>query len=125
MSEKSKIRVPRFFALAGGAALVNVVLFLAGQASGATYDVSDQAQVTVGLVIGATVAPLALGLGLALLSAKFAPKALPVLVWGGFIVALASAPAPWVMSGDTATGIALGLMHVSAGFAWFFGVKAK
>ena len=125
MSEKSKIRVPRFFALAGGAALVNVVLFLIGQAIGATYDVSDQAEVTFGLVIGATVAPMALGLGLALLTSKFLPNAFSVLVWGGFIVALVSAPAPWVMSGDAATGIALGLMHVSAGFAWLLGVKAK
>jgi hypothetical protein len=125
MSEKSKIRVLRFFVLVGVAALANVALFLIGQASGATYDMANQPQVNVGLVVGATVAPLALGLGLAWLTSKFLPKAFSVLKWGGFIVALASAPGAWVMSGDAATGIALGLMHLIAGFAWFFGLRSK
>ena len=123
MSQKVQIRAGRYFALVGAAAIVNVVLFLIGQASGATYDVKAQTNVNLGLVIGMTVSQLAVGFLIAWLAARFAPKAFSPLVWVGVVFAIITAPGGWVASQDAATGITLALMHVSGAAAWFLGVR--
>ena len=125
MSQKVQIRTGRYFALVGAAAIVNVVLFLIGQASGATYDVKAQTNVNLGLVIGMTFAQLAVGFLFAWLAARYAPKAFGPLVWVGVGFAIITSPGGWVSSQDAATGITLALMHVSGAAAWFFGVKTK
>ena len=123
MSQKVQIRAGRYFALVGAAAIVNVVLFLIGPASGATYDVKAQTNVNLGLVIGMTVSQLAVGFLIAWLAARFAPKAFSPLVWVGVVFAIITAPGGWVASQDAATGITLALMHVSGAAAWFLGVR--
>ena len=125
MSQKVQIRAGRYFAFVGAASAVNVVLFLIGQAAGATYDVKAQTNVNLGLVIGMTVAQLAVGFLVAWLAARFAPKAFGPLVWVGLGFAIITSPGGWVASQDAATGITLALMHVSGAAAWFLGVKNK
>lgn len=123
MVESTKTNPRRYFAFVGLAVIVNVGLFFVGQAIGATYEVQAQAPVNVGLVVGMTVAQLSVGFLIARLTTKFAPKFFSALVWVGFAFAIISAPGGWVASQDAATGIALGLMHLSGALAWLFGVK--
>lgn len=123
MVESTKISPRRYFAFVGIAVIVNVGIFLAGQAIGATYEVQAPSPVNAGLVVGMTVAQLSVGFLIAWLTTKFAPKFFSALVWVGFAFAIISAPGGWVASQDAATGIALGLMHLSGALAWLFGVK--
>lgn len=125
MSDKIKIRSGRYFSFVAAAAAINVVVFLIGQAAGATYDVNAPSPVNIGIVIGMTIAQLAVGYLIALATARFAPKLFAALIWVGAGFAILSAPGGWFMSGDAATGVALGLMHVTGAVAWFFGVKTK
>ena len=125
MSHKVQIRTGRYFVFVGGAAALNVVLFLIGQAAGATYDVNAQTNVNLGLVIGMTIAQLAVGFLIAWLAARFAPKTLTALVWVGLAFAILTSPGGWVASQDAATGVTLALMHATGAAAWVFGVKKK
>lgn len=125
MSKKINVHAGRYFGLVAAAVVVNVVLFLIGQASGATYDVKAQSTVNLGIVVGMTVAQLSVGFVLAWLVARFAPKFFGALVWVGVGFAIITAPGGWVASQDPVTGITLGLMHVSGAAAWFLGVKNK
>jgi hypothetical protein len=61
MTQKTSLRASRYFSLVGVAAAINVVVFLIGQASGATYDVKAPTPVILVMVIGMTVAQLAVG----------------------------------------------------------------
>lgn len=123
MAERIKISARRFFAFVGIAVIVNVGLFLAGQALGATYEVQAPSPVNAGLVVGMTVGQLSVGFLIAWLTTKYAPRFFGALVWSGFAFAIISAPGGWIASQDSATGIALGLMHLSGALAWLFGVK--
>lgn len=76
MGQKVQIRVGRYFALVGAATAANVVLFLIGQAVGASYDVNAPTTVNVGIVTGMTVSQLSVGFFIAWLAARFAPKRL-------------------------------------------------
>ncbi|MEY4327817.1 MAG: hypothetical protein RIR71_487 [Actinomycetota bacterium] len=125
MSTKSSINIRRFSILALAALVANVVLFFIGQAAGASYDVNAPSVVGIAMVVGMTIFPLGLGLVIALITTKVLPKALPAVIWIGFIIAIVSTPGGWAASGDAATGIALGLMHLTTGFAWLWGMKAK
>lgn len=125
MSSKVGISVSRFAIWAAVAAVANVVLFFIGQSAGATFSVGSPAPIDAVMVAIATIIPLAIGALVAYLVGKKGTKALNILVWVGFGVAIISSPNAWVMSQDTATGLSLGAMHIVAAFAWLLAAKPK
>ncbi|WP_143143742.1 DUF6069 family protein [Agrococcus sp. Marseille-P2731] len=106
----------------GIATAVNLVILGAAAAAGASMLVAqDGSEIAVGLlpVLVATFAPLALATVVAWLLAKRWPRTTTILAWVGLVVAAASIIAPLTGALDTATGIALALMHLVAGASWF------
>lgn len=107
-------------AAAVAATVVNLLIFLLAGAGGASFEIVDQGArhlVTVPWVVGATVVPLMVGSGLAVLLG---------LWWHGFIrlaqivgaaLALLSAASPLIADTDTATQWSLATMHGIAGVA--------
>jgi len=125
MSSKVSINVSRVAIWVVAAAVANVVLFFVGENAGATYSVGSPIPVN-GLVSAiATLFPLSVGAFVASLVGKKGSKALNILVWAGFVVAVISAPNGWVMSQDAATGLTLGAMHLVAAFAWLLAIKPR
>ena len=125
LSSKVSVSVSRVAIGVAAAAVANVVLFFIGENAGATYIVGSPAPINA-LVTGiATVVPLSIGAFVASYVGKKGTKALYVLVWVGFIVAIVSAPNGWVLSQDTSTGLTLGAMHLVAAFAWLLAVKPR
>lgn len=125
MSSKVSIKVSRVAIFVAAAAVANVVLFFIGQAAGATYSVGSPAPIDALMAGIATVVPLSIGAFVANQVGKKGTKALNVLVWVGFAVAVISSPNGWFLSGDTATGLILGAMHLVAAFAWLLAVKPR
>ena len=125
MSSKVSINFSRVAIFVAAAAVANVVLFFIGQAAGATYSVGSPAPIDAVMTAIATVVPLSIGALVAHLIGKKGTKALNILVWTGFVVAVISAPNGWVMSQDVATGLTLGAMHLVAAFAWLLAVKPR
>jgi hypothetical protein len=118
--------VPARLAIATSVAIVvNVALFLAGLALGASMVITQPAesQLNVGVVIAATLVPMAIAGAVVWLLARRWPVVRTVAAWAGLGLALASSLSPLLVSGDLATGLALGGMHVAAGIAWFVGVR--
>jgi len=123
MAEVNSISFKKVLVATGIAAAVNASLFAIGSATGATWDVGAPAQVGIGMVLGATLAPMLLGGLVTKFAAGKWPRLRSVLSWSGLTFAILSAPGGFISSSDLATGISLGLMHVIVGFAWFFGIK--
>ena len=125
MSSKVSISVSRVAIWVTAAAAANVVLFFIGENAGATFSVGSPAPIDELMTSIATAVPLCIGAFVANLVGKKGKKALNILVWVGFVVAIISAPGGWVMSQDAATGLTLGTMHLVAAFAWLLAVKPR
>jgi hypothetical protein len=125
MSSKVSIGVSRVAIWVAVAAIANVVLFFIGENAGATYRVGSPVPIDALMTGIATVVPLAIGASVASLVGKKGSKALNILVWVGFVVAIISAPNGWVMSQDATTGLTLGAMHLVAALAWLLAVKPR
>lgn len=105
-------------AIAAGAvaaAVVNVVIFFLGRAGGASFAFLDRGalhEVTAWGVITATVPPLVVGTGLAVLLARWWSWVIRLaqIIGGG--LALLTAAGPLMTDADGATRLALALMHV-------------
>lgn len=108
------------------AALVaNVAIYLAGDASGATWNVGMPFTVGLAMVVGATLVPMLLGGQVVKLVGKSKSSLVNVAAWSVLIFSFAGSPMGWIASGDAPTGIALGAMHVVVGLAWFFSIRVK
>ncbi|MWB99432.1 DUF6069 family protein [Agromyces seonyuensis] len=107
------------------AVILNVAVFLIASAGGASMIIEQPSESTlnVGIVIAATLVPLALAGLVTWFLARRRPVLRTVLAWVGLAVALVSFASPLFVSADLATGLALGAMHVIAGLAWFVGVR--
>lgn len=111
---------PARAALGVAAALVvNALLFVAGGALGATFDVGQAQPASLVAVAISTVVPLALGLVVVGLVARRRPGFRRVAAWAGLVVAVLSTAAPLTMAADTATSVTLALMHLVVGVTWF------
>lgn len=109
-----------------GAAVVNVGLFLAFDAAGATYENTRMPQ-PVGLpaVLFLTVVPMLIGLtAVALLSRRW-PGLVTVGRIAGPALALLTIAVPAASGFDTLSFIALALMHVTVAVAVFLGLDAR
>jgi hypothetical protein len=117
------VAVPQV-AVAGVLALAaNVVVFWFATALGVSFQTISSAPVTAVTVALATVGPLALGAPLVALVARRRPGFQRVAAWAGLAVALLTTAGTFVASGDLPTALALSLMHVVVGVAWFVGVR--
>lgn len=76
-------------------------------------------KVGIALVIGASILPMLLGgtLAKALISKWTNLRAFSA--WAVLVFSVAGSPMGWISSNDVATVIALGLVHVFVGIAWF------
>ena len=109
----------------GGALIANSLVFAIASAAGASWDVGQPFSVGIALVLVATAVPMLLGGFVARLATAKWPKTLNVFAWGVLIFTIVGSPSGWAASGETATGIALGLMHIVVGIAWFLALKTK
>lgn len=103
----------------------NLVVFLIGSSAGATWEVGQPFKVGIALVAFATGFPMLLGGLVAKVTiAKFS-KSQSWFAWGVLLFAVLGSPLGWVSSNDTPTGIALGLMHIFVGLAWFRALRVS
>lgn len=123
MEQANQISYKKVLVATGIAAAVNASLFAIGSATGATWDVGQPFLVGIGMVLGATLAPMLLGGLVAKLAVGKWARLQGILAWSGLAFAIVSSPGGFIASSDLATSIALGLMHVIAGVSWFFGIK--
>lgn len=104
-----------------GAAVVNLIVLAVAKLAGASLVVVDGGQehpITVGGVIGASVVPLVVGTGAALLLALWKPVFLRIAQYVGGGLALLSVAGGLLSSGsDGGTVAALSLMHLTLGAA--------
>jgi hypothetical protein len=112
------------------AVVVNVVIFLVGQAAGATFEIPDPnaADMTIGLtvvtIIGFTAVPLLVGAVAAVLLVPRWPGARLGLQILGAALTLISLVPPLALDTDTGTRVLLAVMHVVAGVAYVWGLAA-
>ena len=100
------------------AVVVNLVVYAAGSAAGATWIANGQA---VGwfMVPIATVIAMAIGGLITWLLARRWDKATITMAWVGLVFAVISVPGPLLGSTDTPTRWALATMHITTGIIWF------
>lgn len=106
------------------AVVVNVIVYAAASAFGATWVANGQ---TVGviLVVIATVIPFAIGGLITWLLARRWTKGATTMAWLGLAFAVVSSPAPFMGSNDAPTRWALAAMHVTTGIVWFVAVYPR
>ncbi|MER6200913.1 DUF6069 family protein [Streptomyces sp. NPDC001586] len=105
---------------AAGAAVVNLIVLAVAKLAGASLVVVDGGEehaITVGGVIGASVVPLLIGTGAALLLALWKPVFLRIAQFVGGGLALLSVAGPLSSGADGGTVAALSLMHITLGVA--------
>lgn len=98
----------------------NLLIFLLAGAGGASFEIIDQGArhlVTVPWVVGATVVPLVVGSGLAVLLGLWWHGFIRLAQIAGAVLALLSTAGPLIADTDTATQWSLATMHVIAGVA--------
>lgn len=123
MTTQTKLSFRRALIAIAGALIANLAIFALASLAGASWQVGQPFPVGVGLVVGATVAPMLLGaLVVRAVGIKW-PKTMNWFAWGVLTFAVLGSPMGWVSSGETATGLALGSMHIVAGLAWFWALK--
>jgi Family of unknown function (DUF6069) len=113
----------------GAAALaVNAVVFAVARGAGADMlvrrQVSEQAMaIGLGTVALMTLMPMLAATLLLLALRRWGPRSWRALAIIGLVVALVTVPAPFTVLASTSTQMALALMHVVAGVAWFTVVR--
>lgn len=110
-------------------AALAVNLAVLGVATSAGADMTAQPpnqqamQIGVLLVTATTVLPLLGATALLLPARRWAARGWRVLAVGGLVVGVASVVMPLTVSAETGTRLALMLMHVITGVAWFLVVR--
>jgi hypothetical protein len=106
------------------ALIVNLIVYAAGSATGATWIANGQ---TVGwyLVVIATALSMAVGGAITFLLARRWSRATVVMAWVGLAFALVSVPSPILASDAASTGWSLAAMHAVTGVVWFVAVHPR
>lgn len=120
-SNRSPFSLGALVAAAVVAAVANAVIFAISAASGAVMSVESPsyAEITLVMVIAASLVPLLVAGGVTWLIARRFPGFRRVAQWLGLAVAVASIASPIVATSNTATVVALAAMHLVSGAAWF------
>jgi len=122
---KKEIQLKRLAATATIAAATNLTIYLVGYLAGADYQVNAgvSMQVQWFMVALATFSPLMIaGVVTKAISAKRSGFQ-TFASWAGLTVATLSIASVFTAAQDTATIVALALMHVVGGSAWFIATK--
>jgi hypothetical protein len=116
-------RLPlRLAVAAAGALFLNLLTYLTGSLLGASWTVSTPQVIGVGMVIGATILPLALA-GVVVWALASRWPALPRWsAWAGLAFGLLTIPMSLLSAADSATGISLAAMHAVTAVAWLLAV---
>jgi len=123
MESRATINFKNILLATAGALFANALVFAIASAAGASWDVGQPFSVGIAMVLGATAGPMLLGGYVAKLITAKRPKALNIFAWGVLAFTVVGAPSGWATSGEAATGIALGLMHIVVGIAWLLALK--
>jgi hypothetical protein len=111
-------------AVAAAVALAtNVVVLWFATALGVSFQVITPQSVGAPAVALLTVAPLALGGAAVAFAASRRPGVHRVAAWAGLGVALLSTAGAFLVAADAPTALALTVMHLVVGVAWFAGVR--
>ncbi len=113
----------RLLAASGIAAVVNLALFVLGDALGATWVTISPLPISPIVVVAATLLPLLVAGAVVRRIGAGHPARVRGAAWLGLIVAVAGLPMPFVASSDPTTALMLAPMHVTAGIAWFVGLR--
>ena len=125
MESRATINFKNILVATAGALIANALVFAIASAAGASWDVGQPFKVGLALVLGATAGPMLIGGYVAKLITSKLPKTLNVFAWGVLAFTVLGSPSGWAASGETATGIALGLMHIVVGIGWFLALKTN
>jgi hypothetical protein len=111
----------RFTIAAGSAAVLNLITYGIGSASGASMTVTAPTaqEIPAFLTVIATLAPMALAGLVTWFIARSRPGFRRFAAWAGLAFGILTAASPLASSADIPTGIALGFMHIVVGAAWF------
>ncbi len=123
MENTNRTSLSKLFIAIGGLLVANSLAFLVGDLAGATWDVGQPFLIGIGVVIGATIAPMLLGGLVARLVSLKSAKAVKWLSWGVLVFSVLGSPAGWLASGDLATGASLAAMHFFEGLAFFWALR--
>jgi hypothetical protein len=121
----TSFRPPRFLAAVVAAAVANALVFGIALLADASMTIPGPPEMPIGLaiVVVATLVPLLVAGVVCYFLIRAFPRLGRWLPLAGLIVAVASAAAPLTQAADLPTGIALAVMHVVAGVAWFLGAR--
>lgn len=109
------------------AAVMNAAVYTIGRGFGGSMIVTspNSLEISVLVVLVATIVPLTLAGVATWFIARRRPGIRRWAAWIGAAVAILSAPSPLLVAADPATGIALAVMHVVAGIAWFIALTGR
>lgn len=119
----SAVRTWRTGLISIGIALAANLTILAGALVARAEMVAAQTSIGVLLVVANTVAPLLVATLALLPLRRWGARAWRVLAATGLAVGLASSPAPFTVSAENSTRVALVAMHVITGVIWFVIVR--
>lgn len=122
---RTTVAVPQVAVAAVVALAANVVVLWFATALGVTFQVVSPQPVTALAVALFTVVPLALGAVVVALVARRRAGFQRFAAWAGLAVALLSTAGSFLAAADAGTALALSLMHVVVGVAWFVGVRRQ
>ena len=123
---KTPFSIRRLAIALGAAAVLNVVDVLVATAAGAAMTVNVSTPPTavgVPMVLGATLGPTIIAAVATWLISKPLPAFGRIAPWIGLGIAALSLPSPFLMATDVPTAVALAIMHVVVGTAWFVGSR--
>ncbi|QIK84406.1 DUF6069 family protein [Sanguibacter sp. HDW7] len=107
------------------ALVVNVATFFVAKAAGASFTGDMPYAVNVVGVAVASVVPIVIAVLVLSRIVRRWTRFQNTAAWLGLALALVSCASPFAVAADTATAIALALMHVFTGLAWFFAVRPR
>lgn len=119
-------RPSRFAIAAGSAAVLNLITYGIGSASGASMAVTAPTaqEIPALLTVIATLVPMAVAGAVTWFIARRRPGFRRFAAWTGLVIGVLTAASPMASSEDVPTGAVLGLMHVIVGMAWFVALQS-
>ncbi len=121
----SGIAFGRVAVAATAAVAADLLLLWAGTAAGASLKIDAPYDLNAAVVVLGTAVPMLAGAAVTWLLTRRHPGRVSWFGWAGLVVALLSAPMPFVVSADTATAVTLALMHVVVGVAWLVALRRR
>ena len=119
------LNVRKFAGFSAIAAIVNSIIFLIAKGADATMVVNQggSQEIALPMVLASTLFGLVVAAFIASRIGKKSQGFLSKSPMIGFVFGIVTAAAPFSVSDDSKTALALASMHVVAGVTWFLGAK--